>query len=548
MLLKVILKLFEIMNDNSAITYKYFISRQILCCIAMIFFIVSSVIFPGFVGKIIDEMNVSSDYNKIMSKCLLMLAAGLIAVISNYVQKVAFSSLGKDISRGLKELVYKKILIANINFWNENSVGDIVAVIEKDIEVIEIFLSNTAIGILTNFFLAIGLLFYISSINLSFGILLLIIAIIFAFFYNIIGNKVKKNYAELRNSIARFLAFINETINNINGIQMTGYEKIVFKDYKANNDRVIIKSLQQVKLNSLTNSMGIFYNVLSVFIVLSFGTIQNSNGLISAGNIFNLVLYTQRLYSPILTVTANYLECKKIIPVLNKLISVLENNDIITSGSYYTDKLQEGYVVFDQVCFQYDKNKTVFKDLNIIINKDDIIGIVGNNGTGKSTLMKLLTKTCKTCGGSIYIDNVNIDDFEISCLRNNIGCMPQNYNFMSGKLRKILDPFCRYEDEDIICVCNDFMLDIRKFHEGLDTLIGENKVNLSGGEAQKISLIRLILENKIINFMDEPTSEMDMESEKQICNSLPKYLLGKTTLIITHRKEILKICNKTLEL
>lgn len=548
MLLKVILKLFEIMNDNSAITYKYFISRQILSCIAMIFFIVSSVIFPGFVGKIIDEMNVSSDYNKIMGKCLLMLAAGLIAVISNYVQKVAFSSLGKDISRGLKELVYKKILIANINFWNENSVGDIVAVIEKDIEAIEIFLSNTAIGILTNFFLAIGLLFYISSINLSFGILLLIIAIIFAFFYNIIGNKVKKNYAELRNSIARFLAFINETINNINGIQMTGYEKIVFKDYKANNDRVIIKSLQQVKLNSLTNSMGIFYNVLSVFIVLSFGTIQNSNGLISAGNIFNLVLYTQRLYSPILTVTANYLECKKLIPVLNKLISVLENNDIITSGSYYTDKLQEGYVVFDQVCFQYDKNKTVFKDLNIIINKDDIVGIVGNNGTGKSTLMKLLTKTCKTCGGSIYIDNVNIDDFEISCLRNNIGCMLQNYNFMSGKLRKILDPFCRYEDEDIICVCNDFMLDIRKFHEGLDTLIGENKVNLSGGEAQKISLIRLILENKIINFMDEPTSEMDMESEKQICNSLPKYLLGKTTLIITHRKEILKICNKTLEL
>lgn len=513
----------------------------------MIVYIISSILFPGFIGGIIDEINAFSSYRAIFIKCLLMFFVGIVVVISNYVEKMAFASLGKDISKVLKELTYQKIIRSNYAFWNKYTVGDIITILEKDIDSIELFLSNTLLGILTNSLLICGLLFYIGSINVFFGIILFIIAMFFGCFYNIIGKKAKSNYAELRDYMAEFLSFVNETLNNMLSIQMTGHEKMAYKNFRKENIKVISKTMRHVKLSGLTNSVGILYNVLTVFIIFTFGAGQSIRGLISLGDLFNLVLYTQRIYSPILTLSANYLEAKKTLTILNKIVMLFESDNIIKNGYYKTEYLT-GNITFENVCFEYNDRKNIISEFNYIINKGDIVGIIGDNGCGKSTLMKLLTKNCKVNKGHIYIDGIDIDNYEIESLRNIIGCLPQNYYLMSGDLRQILDPYNIYTDEKIIETCNDFMIDIKNFHEGLHTVVGENKINLSGGEAQKILLARLMLENKPVNIIDEPTSEMDIKSEKIICEVLPKYLNGKTTLIITHRRAILKICKKTFEM
>lgn len=542
-----IIKLLNILNRDSCITYQYFIKKQVTCFLTMLVFIISSVVFPGFVGIIVDEINNGINYKSILLKCCYMLLFGIIVVISNYFQKAAFYSLGKNIGRGLKEIAYNKVLKSNCTFWNKQNVGEIVTIIEKDIESIEIFLSNIILGILTNLLLICGLFIYISYINIYFGVLLLLLAVIFCCLYHAVGNKAKSNQKELRCLMGQFLAFINETLNNITGIQMTGYENTVFANFKKRNEGVISKFIEQNMLSALTNSIGIFFNVLSVFAILVIGTKQNLDGIISIGDIFNLVLYTQRIYSPILTLTADYLEVKKTMVVLKKVITFLESDDVISDGNYTANNMN-GNIVFNDLSFKYDGRELIINQLNYSINKGDVVGVIGNNGCGKTTLMKLMTKGCKAYKGKILIDGIEIDDYKVESLRRNISCMPQSCYFLSGTLRSIIDPDHQYEDRRILEICRDFTIDLLKFPDGLDTIIGENKMNLSGGEAQKISFVRLIVENKPINIMDEPTSEIDIKSEDHICQILPGYLEGKTIIIITHRPRILKICNKILEL
>lgn len=514
----------------------------------MLVYIVSSVIFPGFVGKIIDEMNITLDYENILMKCFQMLLVGLIVIISNYYQRVQFATFGQNIAKELKEIIYKKVLTSNANFWKGYSVGDIIVIIEKDIEAIELFLSNTVLGIVTNLLLVIGLLSYICYINWLFGILLVMLAIAFCFIYINIGIKAKNCYNKLRALLGQFMSFVNETLNNVLSIQMAGDESTVFEMYKERNDKVISESIKQYKIIGMTNSTGILYNVISGFIVLVLGTWLSVNREISVGDVFNLILYTQRIYSPIQTITSHYLEGKKTIVILKKVVSLLENNDLMIDGNYNSTGLRDGNIKFSNVFFAYNTGENIISNMNYSIKKGDIVGVIGRNGSGKSTLLKLLTKICNVTQGSISIDGINVDDYSIGSLRKIISCLPQKPFFLSGRIRDIIDPYDNYTDQQIVEICNDFMFDIENLHEGLNTVIGENSVNLSGGEAQKVSFIRLLLENKQINLLDEPTSDMDIKSEKRICKILPKYLNGKTTIIVTHRQEILKICNKVYEL
>ena len=546
--MKDILKILKILNDKSSVTYSFFLKKQLKCFVYMLVYIVSSVIFPGFVGKIIDEMNITLDYENILMKCFQMLLVGLIVIISNYYQRVQFATFGQNIAKELKEIIYKKVLTSNANFWKGYSVGDIIVIIEKDIEAIELFLSNTVLGIVTNLLLVIGLLSYICYINWLFGILLVMLAIAFCFIYINIGIKAKNCYNKLRALLGQFMSFVNETLNNVLSIQMAGDESTVFEMYKERNDKVISESIKQYKIIGMTNSTGILYNVISGFIVLVLGTWLSVNREISVGDVFNLILYTQRIYSPIQTITSHYLEGKKTIVILKKVVSLLENNDLMIDGNYNSTGLRDGNIKFSNVFFAYNTGENIISNMNYSIKKGDIVGVIGRNGSGKSTLLKLLTKICNVTQGSISIDGINVDDYSIGSLRKIISCLPQKPFFLSGRIRDIIDPYDNYTDQQIVEICNDFMFDIENLHEGLNTVIGENSVNLSGGEAQKVSFIRLLLENKQINLLDEPTSDMDIKSEKRICKILPKYLNGKTTIIVTHRQEILKICNKVYEL
>lgn len=173
------------------------------------------------------------------------------------------------------------------------------------------------------------------------------------------------------------------------------------------------------------------------------------------------------------------------------------------------------------------------------------MGIVGNNGCGKSTIVKLISQIIVPEKGTIQIDSIPIEEFDLKYLRCQIGFLLQDIFLESGNLGDIIKTDDERQLEKII---QDFGLDKIILEQGLEHNVEENSLNISGGEKQRIALANLFMEDKLIYILDEPTAAMDLLGEERICKVLKQYLENKTAIIITHRPEILKICNKILEL
>lgn len=207
-------------------------------------------------------------------------------------------------------------------------------------------------------------------------------------------------------------------------------------------------------------------------------------------------------------------------------------------------------IEISDLTYSFSSNLTLYKNFNLEINKGEIVGIVGNNGVGKSTLIKIIMKMIPIDIGRIIVNGkYGLENIDEEYLYKNISVVPQSTVILSGKLRDILNPAKRdISDNKIIETLKKFTVDYSIFENDLNYEILEKGGNMSGGEAQKLSLVRMVLENKPWVLLDEPTSAMDVECEKIICSILKEYLKRRTAVIITHRPEILSICDKIIRL
>ena len=167
---------------------------------------------------------------------------------------------------------------------------------------------------------------------------------------------------------------------------------------------------------------------------------------------------------------------------------------------------------------------------------------------GKSTLIRLLLKKCKCTRGTIDINGININDIDIQYLYDNISTMAQESNLLSGTVREILDPFNKnIEDEKMYSILENLMFDIEKLSEGLDTYIHPNMTNLSGGEKQKIALLRSFSKNASLIILDEPSSALDSQSKKQLVYYINATKKSKIYIIVSHDQEILSCCDYLID-
>ncbi len=215
---------------------------------------------------------------------------------------------------------------------------------------------------------------------------------------------------------------------------------------------------------------------------------------------------------------------------------------------YYPQNEENREIEFKNINFKYpDSSKRIFNDFNLVIKTNDVIGIIGENGSGKSTLIKLLTQIYKPNSGEILLNGIDINQYNIEYLRKEIGLVNQSNFLLSGTIKDICSlSGMEIEDEKIKKMMKMFCLNSDNFRNGVLTNISENNMNISGGELQRLNLIRVFLENKSIYLFDEPTASIDVVSENIICNNMKKLLKNKTAIIITHRPKLLELCNHVI--
>ena len=476
-----------------------------------------------------------------------MLICGILMVIFYYLQKVFFFKFGNDIVLRTKQKLYKKLNTVDILFWNQYKVGDVLTILDNDIEKLQELLTSDISELVVNICLCIGISSYIIILNPKIGILVVVMSIIFAFIQRKVANKSKERMKKLRVTMGDFNSFSTETINNMPSLQMTGKTQYIKKMYADKCDELAKEGLDFTKTMCTVGMTGMSFNVLAIVIVLILGAVDVSNNLISVGLLFSMTIYVQRLYSPIVSIGNMFVKIKNFFPLLDNIYNVMFNEKNIIKGDYKHSSELMGNISFDNVWFGYNNERFILKGFTETFNRGEIIGIVGNNGSGKTTLVRLLTKLCTVERGKIEIDGIDINTFDMEYLQTQIGVMTQNSYLLAEEFNNIL------KSEKELNKMKKFLEEMNFYESGNSILKGnfevkENNLNISGGEAQKLALYKLYLDNKPICVLDEPTAALDSNSEEKMIEFIKNHFKEKTVIIITHKPQILKICNRIIKL
>lgn len=526
---------------------KKYIVNQIKCFSFLMIYTIASVIFPSFLSKIVDLGVVMGDVSNIVLYTTEMLICGILMVIFYYLQKVFFFKFGNDIVLRTKQKLYKKLNTVDIQFWNQYKVGDVLTILDNDIEKLQELLTSDISELVVNICLCIGISSYIIILNPKIGILVVVMSIIFAFIQRKVANKSKERMKKLRVTMGDFNSFSTETINNMPSLQMTGKTQYIKKMYADKCDELAKEGLDFTKTMCTVGMTGMSFNVLAIVIVLILGAVDVSNNLISVGLLFSMTIYVQRLYSPIVSIGNMFVKIKNFFPLLDNIYNVMFNEKNIIKGAYKHSSELMGNISFDNVWFGYNNERFILKGFTETFNRGEIIGIVGNNGSGKTTLVRLLTKLCTVERGKIEIDGIDINTFDMEYLQTQIGVMTQNSYLLAEEFNNIL------KSEKELNKMKKFLEEMNFYESGNSILKGnfevkENNLNISGGEAQKLALYKLYLDNKPICVLDEPTAALDSNSEEKMIEFIKNHFKEKTVIIITHKPQILKICNRIIKL
>lgn len=522
---------------------------HIKCFIPSIIATLSSVIFPSFISKIIDEGISKNDIQLIFSYWIEMLICGIIMVVFNYIQSILYCKFEQELYCELKNKALYKILHIKSNIKNRMTSGDLYKSIDDDLSNITSYLTVLLPELIMNVITLIGVMYIILKYYSMMGLLILVLIFVLVFSQPWFGKKIEKQSFRCREMGGREASLLQEIISNAAFLNMMGYSSIVLKNYFDRSKEVQESNVKFLRIQYIAQNIRLSINTIALLITLIIGTLLVSKEKIGVGVVLAMTIYIQRVSGPLNGIVQNYLMIKSYSPYLKKMLNICTNTSIDNNlKKFPKEKLQR--IVITDLTYAYSDNYTLFSNFNLEIVRGDILGIVGGNGTGKSTLIKIIMKCLSIEKGKIFINSeYELQDLDEDYLYQNISVVPQTTLLLTGKLIDILNPTKKkIEDKKIVELLNRFTVDYSIFNYNLNYEIAEKGINISGGEAQKISLVRMAIEDKPWVILDEPTSAMDNNSEKEICYILKEYLKGRTAIIITHRPEILKICNKIIEL
>tara|TARA_B110000014_G_scaffold257601_1_gene242425 strand:- start:667 stop:2436 length:1770 start_codon:yes stop_codon:yes gene_type:complete len=471
--------------------------------------------------------------------------------IFEYLYSVEWKNIAQGIEHHIRIDAYSHVQNLDLEWYENQKTGNITAILNDDVNQLERFLNggfNDILQIIVSSIVIGGVFFYISPLIALFAICPIPIILFVA---SLFQKKLSPKYLDVRNAAGNLSSSIFNNllgIITIKGFTAEQYEtkKILHMsgDYQNKNQDAIKLSSAFIPIVR----MGVLTGFIGTMII---GSIYALNGVIAVGSFSVLVFLTQRFLWPFtrLGETIDLFErsmasTKRILELLKTKCKITnqDNASIINS----LDKTIE----FKNVSFSY-ADKKVFENLNLTINKGDFIGIAGQTGAGKTTLIKLLFRFYEVNSGSILFDDANINNINIESLRSKIGLVNQEIFLFDGTIKQnMCYPNSKIDQTLLMEVahssqCLEF---IEKLPDGFDTIIGERGQKLSVGQKQRIGIARALYKKPDVLIFDEATSAVDNETEYLIQKALKEISKNCTTIVIAHRLSTIKNANKIIVL
>ncbi len=496
-----------------------------------------------FTGKIIDEGLIGQNLKLLIIYIVLSLSvtlgANLIGVAESYIN----TWIAQHITFDMRNQMFRHLQNMSQRFFTTNNQGDIITRMTSDIDGVESVITNTFKSILSN---SITLIFALAAMfqkNWLLALLGIVVIPLFVFPTRKAGKTRWTLTREAQECNDEVNGILNETLS-VSGqllVKLFGKEKQEYERYEQVNKKMIRLNIKErmagkwffVVLSTVTNiGPMILYLVGGILIM-------KTDSSLTVGDITVLVALLGKTYMPVNSLLNIQVDWMRSMALFTRVFDYFDMKvEIENPENAIIPKQTTGEVEFSNVDFSYDKERQILKNISFRLDSGRSIAVVGPSGSGKSTIINLIPRLYDVDGGSVTFDGVDVRKLDLTYLRKNVGVVSQETYLFNGSIRDNLhyaNPDATEQDMIEACKKANIYDFISNQEKGLDTLVGNRGLKLSGGEKQRLSIARVLLKNPSLLIFDEATSALDSISESKIQEAIEPIIKERTSILIAHR-------------
>ena len=520
--------------------YKKQLALVLVCILASsVFTLLPSIL----TGRIIDEGLIGRNMRALILYIVLSfsvtLAANLIRVAESYIN----TWIAQHITYDMRNAMFLHLQKMSHSFYTNNNQGDIITRMTSDIDGVQRIITNTFTSILSNSLTLIVALVAMYQKNWILATIGIIIVPLFTIPTRRAGKTRWSLTREAQSCNDEINGILNETMS-VSGqllVKLFGKEQYEYDRYEKANRRMIDLNIKEsmagrwfmVVLNTVTN--------IGPMLIYLFGGIlmMRYDSSLTVGDITVLVALLGKMYMPVNSLMNIQVDWIRSMALFTRIFEYFDMPvEIKNPDKAITPTTSDGSVRFIHVAFSYTKEKKILRDINFVLKSGKSVAIVGPSGSGKSTIINLITRLYDVDSGAVYFDNVDVRRLDLKFLRDRIGVVSQETYLFNGTIREnLLYAKDGATEEEMIEACKkaniyDF---VEKQPDGLDTMVGNRGLKLSGGEKQRLAIARVLLKNPSLFIFDEATSALDSISENKIQEAIDPIIRSRTSILIAHR-------------
>lgn len=494
---------------------------------------------PMLVGDAIDTFGANGDYDVIIATAIKYAVVLALSFAFNIAQTWILQKTGQNIILQIRKDLYRHIQSLGSRYFDITPVGKLVTRVTNDVEALNEMYSGILVQLFRNIVKIVGLagVMLVLDVRLaaiSFVLMPLVIGL------TVLCQKIARNiYRLYRTRLTDINTFLSEHLSGMKIIQIFGRQERKFEEFHDKNTKLYKAFYREMLMYAVFRPLIYILSILSLMIVLWFGSKNVFDEIISVGTLYIFSNYIRSFFDPIQELAEQFSTLQSSIASAEKIFTVMDEDEFIpeVENPKQPDKIT-GKIEFDHVWFAYDGENYVLKDVSFVINPGEKVAFVGATGAGKSSILNLIGRYYDIQKGHIYIDGIDIRQLSKKQLRSAIGQMQQDVFIFEGDVAYNI----RLNDDAItdaqVKAAAEYVNAshfIEKLPQGYHEPVTERGATFSAGERQLLSFARTLAHNPSILVMDEATANIDTETEILIQEALEKLMDGRTTIMVAHR-------------
>ncbi|WP_407406628.1 ABC transporter ATP-binding protein [Peribacillus sp.] len=533
--------------------WKYLEKQKAGLVIAILFVVLSTLLGlsgPYLIGRIIDHYIIPKDITGTVRMLGVLAAVYIGSSLLTWMQTAIMINVSLRTIRTLRKDLYNKFHTLSLRFFDNRVHGDLMSRVTNDIDQLNNALSQSVIQIFNSLLMIAGVTIAMFSMNAILAVVTLLIVPLMILTTKKIIKYSSSNFIKRQRDLGELNGFIEESISGTEVITLFGKEDKVFSQFSTVNERLRHSSMAADTVSGFLGPINNFINNIGLAIVIGVGALMAVKGTVTVGLIAAFVTYSRQFFRPINQLSSLLNTFQSAIAGAERVFEILDETPDMKDkkGAIPVDAFK-GDVEFTDVHFGYSKDQPILKGINFTASAGQTIALVGPTGSGKTTIINLLSRFYEVDQGQINMDGRNIQDYKISDLRKKIGIVLQDTFLFSGTILENI----RYgrldaTDSEVIeaakvASAHGF---IKHLPDQYQTRITTGGLNLSQGQKQLLAIARAILADSDVLILDEATSSIDTRTEIEIQKGVNRLTEGRTSFVIAHRLKTIETADKIL--